>query len=78
MSQINRQEVFSTSELSKEIGLSVPVKFLIDCGVTPLAQTNSAVFWRKSDFPVICHAISMSMIEKGKAYKEKLTDGAAP
>lgn len=58
----NREEVYSTAELSKKLGLGVSVSFLQECGISPLCRTSTGTFWRKSDFPIICHAISKAIL----------------
>ena len=61
MDQFDRQEVYSTNEISKILGFHVSVRFLKARGIEPVADLKKtyAVYWRKRDLPLICNSLAI-------------------
>ncbi len=78
MSTIMKEEVVSTSELSKQIGTSLSVAFLIECGVSPIHQGPRAAFWRKTDIPLIRQAIATRIASGRPALPETVLINPQP
>ncbi len=58
MNQVNREDVYSTGEISKKLGFGISTKFLKKI-IEPAADVNKsmAVYWWKKDFYLICDGV---------------------
>lgn len=52
---INGVPCVSTGTISKFLGLSVPIQFLITCGVDPFGKIKAGVYWKVSDLPIVIY-----------------------
>ena len=68
MKRLHNEELISTSELGKQLGLGVSVNYLRKAGVTPIFTETRGTYWRKSDFSLICQAISTRVLAAASAY----------
>lgn len=57
-SVIHGESALSTSEVAQKLGFGVSIDFLKSCGLSPISDHPMRCYWRASDFPLICHAIS--------------------
>lgn len=57
-SVISGEAALSTSEVSSMLGFQVSIQYLKECGLSPLSDHPMRSYWRASDFPLICVAIS--------------------
>ncbi len=58
MSKVNREDVYTTGEISKKLGFGVSTKFLKKF-IEPAAdmKKSMAVYWWKRDFCLICDGV---------------------
>ena len=59
-------ETISTTQLSKIVGINLPVQLLRDWGIKPFAQTKTGFFWAREDVPLILMQISKHFSDKAK------------
>jgi hypothetical protein len=55
----------STSQLCKELGFTVNSKKLREIGFPPTIETATGKYWKASEFPLICMALSSHINEIG-------------
>lgn len=54
---VNGEPVIPTGEISRRLGMTIPVELLKSCGISPMHESRTGCYWRASDFRIICFAI---------------------
>lgn len=68
MGKLNRTDVYATNEVCQRLGFTVSSQILIDLGLEPEIQTQTGVYWRKSDYPVICMKLAQYILDGAQGW----------
>ena len=61
---IQKEPVLSTAQVCRRLGFNVSVGYLKRCGLSPLYELATGVFWRSSDMPIIRQAIAHHILSQ--------------
>ena len=55
---VAREDVLSTGDVCRKIGVNPSVPFVLSSGVKPVLVTPTGHYWMTQDFPAICYGLA--------------------
>ena len=66
---------YSTTEVSKMMGMQIPSAFLKMLGFEPALETGNGVYWHQADYPRMCSRIAQRLLYEQQRYHVMVDKG---